>query len=84
MWRLETCRSLLREHPVLVVLARSSAASQGVDDLELLVPHLVEVHLVLLVLLQPCALSDILVTSIVPRKPDANAVVSQFELNRFI
>ena len=84
MFGLETCRSLLCEQSVLVVPAWSRAASQGVDDLELLVPHLVEVHLVLLVLLQPCALSDILVTSIVPRKPDANVVVSEFELNRFI
>ena len=69
MRRLETCRSLLREHSVLIVLARSSAASQGVDDLELLVPHLVEVDLVLLVLFQCGALSNILVTSIVPCKP---------------
>ena len=74
MFRLETCRSLLREQPVLVVLAWSRAASQGVDDLELLVPDLVEVDLVLLVLLQPRALSNILVTSSVPCKPEANAV----------
>ena len=69
MWRLETGRPLFRKHPVLVVLARSSAASQGVDDLELLVPHLVEVQLVLLVVFQRGALSNILVTSIVPCKP---------------
>ena len=38
-------------------------------------PHPVEVRLVLLVLLQPRALSDILVTSNVPGMPDANADV---------
>ena len=75
MWRLETGRPLFRKHPVLVVLARSSAASQGVDDLELLVPHLVEVNLVLMVFLHRCALSNILVTSSVPCRPKANIFV---------
>ena len=33
------------EQPVLVILARPSAAGEGVDDLELLVSHLVKENL---------------------------------------
>ena len=70
IWRLKTCRPLFRQQPVLVVLAGASTVGEGVDDLELLVPHLVEEQLILVVLLHRRALPHICVTLIVPCKPE--------------
>ena len=50
IWRLKTRRPLTCQQPVLVVLAGASAVSQGVDNLELLDPHLVVEQLILMVL----------------------------------
>ena len=68
IWRLKTCRPLSSQQPVLVVLAGPGAVGEGVDHLELLVPHLVEEQLILVVLLHRRALPHICVTLIVPCK----------------
>ena len=56
IWRLKTGRPLTCQQPVLVVLAGASAVGQGVDDLELLNPHLVVEKLILMVLFHRRAL----------------------------
>ena len=50
MRRLKTCRSCFREQLILVVMAGTNAAGQGVDEMEFFESHFVEEQLILMVL----------------------------------